>query len=120
MEELRIPLRRILGRGLRGTCPNCNSARLFRAYLKSVNTCPNCGERWADIRADLAPAWASMTIAAHIVVPIYHFVFFDSGLSTAVQTAALMALAIGICLIALPRMKGLFMAIVWAKGTQDS
>ena len=120
MSDYRIPLRRILGRGLRGYCPNCNQGPLFRAYLKPIPACGNCGERWEDIRADLGPAWASMTLAAHIIIPVYHFIFFDSAMSTGLQIVILMALAIAICLLTLPRMKGLFMAIVWAHKTSDS
>lgn len=33
----------ILRRGLRGQCPNCGQAKLFRSLLKIHHRCPNCG-----------------------------------------------------------------------------
>lgn len=109
-----------LWRGLKGTCPNCGQAKLLRDYLKPVDQCPSCGVRWEHVRADLGPAWASMTVAAHVLVVFYHFVLFRSGLPTWQQITLLCVMAVIICLAVLPRMKGLFMAIVWAKDTQDS
>ncbi len=109
-----------LARGLKGRCPNCGQAKLLRDYLKPVDQCPECGVRWEHIRADLGPAWASMTIAAHFIVPFYHFVLFRSELPNWQQLTILCLLATAICLAVLPRMKGLFMAIVWAKETSDS
>lgn len=120
MTELHIPLRKILLRGLRGSCPNCNQAPLFRAYLKAVPTCSNCGVRWENIRAELGPSWASMALAAHIIVPFYHIILFKSAVPIWQQMTLLIAMAIGLCLYLLPRMKGLFMAIIWAKDTSDS
>ena len=109
-----------LGRGLRGRCPNCGVGKLFRAYLKPVEHCETCRTPWAKIRADLAPAWAAMTISAHVTVLIWHFFLFGTGLADWQVIGALCLIATTICLIALPPMKGLFMAIIWAKGTTDS
>ncbi|MFP4165665.1 MAG: DUF983 domain-containing protein [Opitutales bacterium] len=35
--------RQILSRGLRGSCPNCGQAALFRSLLRPRHTCPVCG-----------------------------------------------------------------------------
>lgn len=102
-----------LKNGLRSHCPRCGNAPLFQAYLKPVETCSSCGQDWRDIRSELAPAWAAMTLSAHIVVPIYHFFIFGSGWPNWAQILFLMLIATAICLVALPRMKGLFMALVW-------
>ncbi|WP_409432819.1 DUF983 domain-containing protein [Litorimonas sp. RW-G-Af-16] len=115
-----MKLRTAIFRGMRGKCPNCGEGRLLKSYLTPVDHCANCGQPWAHVRAELGPAWASMTLAAHIVVPIYHFFIFDSPMPNWQQIGLLSLMAIGICLLALPRMKGLFMAIVWAKDTADS
>jgi len=61
-----------------------------------------------------------MTIAAHFLVPFYHFVLFDGPLSSWQQIGLLMVMAIVICLSLLPLMKGLFLAIVWHLRTSDS
>ena len=110
----------IFKRGLKQTCPNCAEAPLFKSYLKPVDNCAACGTAWKDVRADLAPSWAAMTIAAHIVVMIYHFFLFGSDMAQWLQTSIAMVLAIIICLAVLPPMKGLFMAIIWYHDTKDS
>ena len=109
-----------LWRGMKLRCPRCGDGKLFRAYLKPVEHCSNCGQRWDKVRADLAPAWAAMTISAHFTVAIWHFVFWGTDMPSWQLTLYLCAIATGIALLALPPMKGLFMAIIWAKGTTDS
>jgi len=110
----------VILRGLKGQCPKCGQSPLFASYLKPVEACSACGERWVDIRADDAPAWASILIAGHILAPFFHPLSFKSGLSTPVASAILVFAGIGICLTALPRMKGLFMALIWRNGAPMS
>ncbi|MEP1229281.1 MAG: DUF983 domain-containing protein [Litorimonas sp.] len=102
-----------LKNGLKQTCPKCGDARLFQKYIVPIEACPSCGQDWRHIRAELAPSWAAMTISAHVVALIYHLFIFDNGWAQWQQTLAAMVIAIIICLIALPPMKGLFMAIAW-------
>ncbi len=109
-----------LWRGMKLRCPRCGTGKLFRAYLKPVAQCSNCDKKWEHVRADLAPAWASMTIAAHVTVLVWHVFFWQTDMPNWQLTSILSVIATGICLIALPSMKGLFMAIIWAKRTTDS
>lgn len=109
-----------LWRGIKLRCPKCAQGKLFRSYLKPVEHCSNCTQHWGNVRADLAPAWAAMTIAAHVTVLIWHFFFWQTDMPNWQLTSILCVIATAICLIALPPMKGLFMAIIWAKGTTDS
>lgn len=100
-------------RGARSKCPKCGEEALFRAYLKPVAACPNCHKDWENVRADLAPAWASMTLSAHVIIVIYHFFFFDKPIANWLAISIMIAIATGICLLTLPSFKGFFMAIVW-------
>ena len=109
-----------LWRGMKLRCPRCGGGKLFQAYLKPVEHCSNCNQRWGNVRADLAPAWAAMTISAHFTVAIWHFVFWGKDMPSWQLTTYLCVIATAIALLALPPMKGLFMAIIWAKGTTDS
>jgi len=109
-----------LGRGMKLRCPQCGHGKLFRAYLKPVDQCSACGQKWGDVRADLAPAWAAMTISAHITVLIWHFFFWRADIPDWQLITYLCMIATVICLISLPPLKGLFMAIIWVKGTTDS
>ena len=61
-----------------------------------------------------------MTLAAHITVLIWHFFFWKTDMPDWQLILILGGIATAICLAALPMMKGLFMAILWVKGTTDS
>ena len=41
--KLQVGPREIVGRGLRCTCPNCGSAKLFKSLLRIHHRCPSCG-----------------------------------------------------------------------------
>ena len=107
-------------RSIKLRCPRCGEGKLFQAYLKPVKHCSTCKQAWSHVRADLAPAWAAMTISAHMTVAIWHFVFWGVDMPSWQLTLYLCIIAVFIALLALPPMKGLFMAIIWAKGTTDS
>ena len=109
-----------LWRGMKLRCPRCGDGKLFQSFLKPVEHCSTCDQRWSTVRADLAPAWAAMTISAHLTVAIWHFVFWGRDIPSWQLTTYLCVIAAVIALLALPPMKGLFMAIIWAKGTTDS
>lgn len=60
--------REAVSRGLKGRCPCCGRGRLFRAFLKPVDTCEACGEALHHQRADDLPPYIVITIVGHIVV----------------------------------------------------
>ena len=59
-----------LGRGFAGHCPACGKTHLFRAFLKVVPACRNCGAPLGLARADDAPPYFTILITGHIVVPL--------------------------------------------------
>lgn len=59
---------RAIKRGALGRCPNCGEGKLFRAYLKPVDACANCGEEMHHHRADDLPAYLAIFVVGHIVV----------------------------------------------------
>lgn len=60
--------RTAIGRGLMGRCPHCGEGRLFRAFLKPVDSCEACGEALHHQRADDLPPYIVITIVGHIIV----------------------------------------------------
>ena len=50
-----LMLQHPLLRGFLGRCPKCGEGRLFRSYLKVVEECKSCGEKYGHFRADDAP-----------------------------------------------------------------
>ncbi|PZU87553.1 MAG: hypothetical protein DI527_18680 [Chelatococcus sp.] len=60
--------REAVTRGVFGRCPACGQGRLFRAFLKPVACCAECGEDLSHQRADDLPPYIVITIVGHIVV----------------------------------------------------
>jgi uncharacterized protein (DUF983 family) len=102
-------------RGFVGRCPNCGEGRLFRAYLKVVDTCPVCGEDLHYQRADDAPPYITMLVVGHIVV---------AGVVAAEEAWPHSSLWLGaivwiwltfvLSLLLLPRVKGALVGYQWA------
>lgn len=107
-------------RGLKGQCPKCAQAPLFRSYLKPVNHCSHCEMEWAQVRADDGPAWATMIVVGHLLAPFFHFLIFHKTLPDWAPALILCTLAIIMSLLVLPRMKGLFIGLVWVTGAPTS
>jgi uncharacterized protein (DUF983 family) len=99
-------------RGLRLCCPACGRGRLMSGYLRQSEGCTHCGERTGDIRADDGPAWATILIVGHLVSPVF-FIFASRDVSWAPLAIVLVAV-VGLSLLLLPRMKGLFVGLIWA------
>lgn len=107
-------------RGFKGQCPKCNQAALFRAYLKPVNHCCHCEMEWAEVRADDGPAWATMLVVGHLLAPFFHFLIFKADLPSWAPSLILCSLAVIMSLYLLPKMKGLFIGLVWVTGAPTS
>ena len=101
-------------RGLRLHCPSCGRGRLLDGYLKQAAQCSECGEPTGDVRADDAPAWATILLVGHLISPAF-FVFATQDATTSLIAFLVIAtLVVGMTLLLLPRMKGLFIALIWA------
>ncbi len=109
------PLGRAVLNGWRKCCPNCGSGPLLRGYLKVRESCPVCGEELFHQRADDGPAYLTILIVGHLLAPAllisYNLWHPDPWLMSAVLSVACVALS----LFLLPRMKGVMVAIQWAK-----
>ena len=106
--------------GMKKKCPKCGDAPLFRAYLKQVEECANCGHDWGSVRADDGPAWATMLVVGHLLAPFFHYLIFKADIPPWAPALILCLLAIVMCLYLLPRMKGLFIALIWSTDAPTS
>ena len=101
-------------RGARARCPNCGRGRLFRAYLKPVESCAECNESLKHIRADDGPAWLTILVVGHIV----GFLALELEMTAPqpVWISITMFLTLAAVMIAwfLPRAKGMFVGAIWA------
>jgi uncharacterized protein (DUF983 family) len=102
-------------RGLSERCPHCGEGRLYRAYLKVVDACPNCGEDLSAQRADDAPPYITMLIVGHFIVA--GILAADDLLpDTPMLLTGLFwaALTVAASLALLPRVKGALVGYQWA------
>src|SRR5579872_6549669 len=58
-------------RGLALRCPVCGEGKLFRSYLKLNDRCSHCDAKLSELRADDGPAWATILIVGHLIVPFF-------------------------------------------------
>jgi len=107
------PLAPAIGRGLMGRCPACGRGRLFRSYLKLVNTCKICGEDLSHARADDAPAYLTLLVVCHIVGAGV-LLSDNSWLPPLLCALFWLTVTIVASLLILPRMKGAVVGQQWA------
>lgn len=102
-------------RGLLLQCPACGEGKLFGRYLKVNHTCPACGEELHHQRADDGPAYLTILVVVHVVGIALHSLV-GAYQDHPVQLALILCtVATVLSLALLPRMKGLMVAIQWAK-----
>jgi len=104
-------------RGLRHRCPNCREGRLYRAYLKVVDRCEVCGHDLGAYRADDGPAYFTILLVGHLVIaPMLFLQWMWRAPIWLVLPSTLIPLAV-ITLLALPRVKGALVGLLYSLGT---
>lgn len=103
-------------KGLRLRCPDCGKGHLFSGYLKVAPSCEVCGLDFTPQRADDGPAYIVVLVVSHIMGLALHLMyrpFMDNPLMLAL---ILSVGAVVLCLALLPPVKGMVIAVQWAKG----
>jgi len=100
--------------GAGGHCPNCGKGKLFRRYLKVVDTCGVCGEELHHQRADDAPPYFTIFIVGHILVPAALMVERAWKPDMLIHMALWLPLAVIMTLALLPVVKGTIVGLQWA------
>lgn len=103
-------------RGMRGKCPRCGEAHLFRAWLKPVDRCPSCVQDWSIQRADDFPPYISIFITGHLIAPLILLLAVDMKLSGTMVAAIVLPIAAVMMLAILQPAKGAVIALQWWHG----
>jgi uncharacterized protein (DUF983 family) len=114
-----LPKRDLWGamvRGWRGRCPNCGEGKLFCAFLKTAESCSQCGQSFTHHRADDLPAYLVIVIVGHIVVPLVLAVETNFAPSYWIHLAMWLPLTLGLSLGLLQPVKGTVVALQWYLG----
>lgn len=104
---------RCILRGLKGLCPQCGKGLLFYKYLKQVKVCDVCHHPWGGIRADDGPAWMTMMLILHLLIPFFIFLTKIEGISDFLLIGILLIVAFILSLIVLPKAKAFFITMIW-------
>ena len=101
-------------RGLQRKCPACGDGRLFAGYLKVAAKCTTCSERCGHIRADDIPAYLTILLVGHIVVPLVLIVYQTYQPTMWISMIAWPAVTLALTLGVLPLIKGATVGVMWA------
>ena len=71
----------LLWRGILKHCPQCGVGPLLTGYLKPQPCCSHCGEDFSHISADDGPAWLTLLVVGHAVVPLMIMLGRDATIS---------------------------------------
>ena len=107
----------LLKRAMHLRCPNCGQTKLFKSYLKQIDACSVCDASYADIRADDGPAWLTILIAGHIIIPL--FIILQGGETSPnwVVMVCCSTLMVGLVFSLLPFTKAFFITMIWRSQT---
>jgi len=108
-------LRPAMACGWRRRCPNCTTGPMLKGYLKVRDECIVCGEALHHHRADDGPAYLTILIVGHLMAPSILMVFTKFRPEPLVLATIFSIGCVALSLYLLPRLKGLMVAIQWAK-----
>jgi uncharacterized protein (DUF983 family) len=115
MPPARVELWTTLLRGWHGKCPRCGVGRLFASFLKMRSHCPACDLALEPYRADDAPAYFTILVVGHIVVPLVLAVErYGDHPPLWVHALLWLPLSVVLALYLLPHIKGTVIALLWA------
>ena len=102
-----------LWRGFRRRCPSCGRGAIFAGYVRVRDACDSCGLPLAAYRADDAPAYFTIAIVGHVIVPAMLILERVAQPAAWVHTATWLPLTLAMTLALLPRVKGALLGIHW-------
>ncbi|MEM6635356.1 MAG: DUF983 domain-containing protein [Pseudomonadota bacterium] len=114
-EEYERPVRRAVGLGFRRRCPRCGSGPLMDGYLKVRDHCAACGEEFHHHRADDGPAYLTILIVGHVMIPMIHITFVAFRPDPVIMATGFSVICVALSLYLLPRIKGAIVGFQWAK-----
>ena len=106
----------VLWRGIQKRCPKCGIGAVLTGYLKPASSCSHCGEDFSHISADDGPAWLTLLIVGHAIVPLMLVFGRDNAIPAWFSITSLTLITLFGVYFVLPRAKGAFIALIWVTG----
>lgn len=108
------PVGRSILRGVLNRCPACGEGRLFRAFLKPVDTCGTCGEEIFHQRSDDLPPYIVILVLGHVMVGGFMMTDLVFQVSMWVHLAIWVPLTVLAALACIQPVKGGVIGLQWA------
>lgn len=108
------PLGRSIVRGLRRRCPCCGEGRVFHGLLTVRDRCESCGETLSGHRADDLPAYLTMLLVGHIVIPAALLLDQLATPPLWIAFPAISGVALALVLLLLSPIKGAVIGLQWS------
>lgn len=109
------PVKPAMLRGWKRLCPNCGTGSMMEGYLSIRDTCAVCGEELHHQRADDGPAYITILVSGHVLGPLMLLAFEIFRPDPLVLGVSFSVIFVGLALYFLPRIKGAFIGMQWAK-----
>ena len=106
----------VLWRGIQKRCPKCGVGAVLTGYLKPASSCSLCGEDFSHISADDGPAWLTLLIVGHAIVPLMLVFGRDNAIPAWFSITSLTLITLVGVYFILPRAKGAFIVLIWVTG----
>jgi uncharacterized protein (DUF983 family) len=109
------PLGSALLRGWCKRCPNCGAGPMLSGYLAVREHCPVCMEELHHHHSDDGPAYLTVLIVGFLVSPLLLWAFLAFRPDPLVLASVFSIGCVTLALYLLPRLKGVMVALQWAK-----
>ena len=100
-----------LKQGVKGRCPRCNEATIFRSYLKLVEHCPVCDLDYEPFDQGDGPAFFVMFFVGSLATPLALWVRSLWPMPLWAFMVLITILIMGLILALLPPAKGILVAL---------
>ena len=87
----------------------------MKGYLKVRDDCAVCGQELHHHRADDGPAYLTILIVGHVMVPLLHATYSHLQPEPIIVATAFSVGGVALALYLLPRLKGAIVGLQWAK-----
>ena len=107
--------RNAIFRGFMLKCPSCGKGKVLSGYLKVKDKCGCCGQELHHASVDDGPAYFTLMVVVAVIFPMFAVIYSFFDPEPLLVALSMMALATVLALIILPRVKGVFIGLQWAK-----
>ena len=102
-------------RGLKLKCPSCGKGKVLSGYLEVKDKCACCGQEFHHASVDDGPAYFTLMVVVAVVFPMFGLIYSLFEPEPLWVALFMMAFSTLLALLILPRVKGLFIGLQWAK-----